>query len=313
MKHHGIDILRGIAAFGIVGCHLGLNERTSGGAWVTALCNFNVGMFAVISGFLMSTDGGGWEYVKKRAKRLLPTYLAWSLVYLVATAAFDLVLDGGQLNERYYRPLYWIRVLFWGSAATHLWFLICLFYGQIILKSLVGMMEMMKTDARINGAVLSLISLSLLFCSVCWDNWYCLYPIRLIAFLILGYVMKGYAKNLVVIPFVGVAAMMAVHLGLHGILPGFVRDYLLAIPVMMLFVSDSFKDSKLATSLAATSMGVYLIHPLFARGASFVMGRISTPPYGVFAVVGDWVAVWTVSLLAVLILRKICPLGRFIS
>lgn len=125
--------------------------------------------------------------------------------------------------------------------------------------------------------------------------------------------MKRYTKNWVVIPIVGVASMMAVHLGLHGILPGFIRDYLLAIPVMMLFVSGSFKESRIAASFAATSMGVYLIHPLFARGASFVMGRISTPPYGVFAVVGDWVAVWTVSLLAVLILRKICPLGKFIS
>ena len=170
-----------------------------------------------------------------------------------------------------------------------------------------------KVNERIKCTLLFLISISLLFCSVRWDNWYCLYPIRLIAFLMLGYVMKRYTKNWVVIPIVGVASMMAVHLGLHGILPGFIRDYLLAIPVMMLFVSGSFKESRIAASFAATSMGVYLIHPLFARGASFVMGRISTPPYGVFAVVGDWVAVWTVSLLAVLILRKICPLGKFIS
>ena len=59
MKYNGLDLLRGIAAFGIVGCHLGLSPRTSGGEWVTALCNFNVGLFAAISGFLMNSAGGG--------------------------------------------------------------------------------------------------------------------------------------------------------------------------------------------------------------------------------------------------------------
>lgn len=129
MQYYGLNLLRGIAAFGIVGCHLGLSPRTLCGEWVTALCNFNVGLFAALSGFLMAPGGEG--YVKKRARRILPTYLVWSAFYIAATAVFDLVLDGGHLNERYYSLSNWLDVLFCGSAATHLWFLISLFYAQV--------------------------------------------------------------------------------------------------------------------------------------------------------------------------------------
>ena len=38
VRYIGLDVLRGIAAFGIVGCHLCLSARTDGGNLVTALC-----------------------------------------------------------------------------------------------------------------------------------------------------------------------------------------------------------------------------------------------------------------------------------
>lgn len=52
MRLIGLDFLRGIAAFGIFGCHLSLSPRTAGGGWATCLCDFNVGVFAVIAGLL---------------------------------------------------------------------------------------------------------------------------------------------------------------------------------------------------------------------------------------------------------------------
>ena len=72
MRLIGIDLLRGVAAFGIVGCHLSLAPRTAGGELVTALCDFNVGLFAAVAGFLMCGGKGdaGWlTYIGKRAKR----------------------------------------------------------------------------------------------------------------------------------------------------------------------------------------------------------------------------------------------------
>ena len=94
MRFISIDLLRGIAAFGIVGCHLSLSPRSDGGALVTSLCDFNVGLFAALAGFLMSgvKDCGDYAgYIKKRVVRLVPTYLFWSVVFLAFTAAFDLL------------------------------------------------------------------------------------------------------------------------------------------------------------------------------------------------------------------------------
>ncbi len=51
MRLVSLDLLRGIAAFGIVGCHLSLSPRSEGGALVTSLCDFNVGLFAALAGF----------------------------------------------------------------------------------------------------------------------------------------------------------------------------------------------------------------------------------------------------------------------
>ena len=139
MRLVGIDLLRGIAAFGIVGCHLSLAPRTECGNLVTVLCDFNVGLFAAVAGFLMcgGGNGGSWlEYVGKRARRLLPTYFFWSAVFILATSTFDLLLDGGHLNPKYGTVSYWGKVIFAGDAATHLWFLVCLFYAQVALRQI---------------------------------------------------------------------------------------------------------------------------------------------------------------------------------
>ena len=218
MKYYGLDLLRGIAAFGIVGCHLGLAQRTTGGEWVTALCNFNVGLFAAISGFLMNAGGG---YIRKRAMRILPTYFVWSFFYVVATAVFDLVLDGGRLNERFYSVLNWAQILFCGGGGTHLWFLICLFYAQIILYSINFVLDSVKFQGVARNMLLGIVSVVLLVCSVAFSNWCCLYPIRLMAFMLLGYVLKDFVRtDAFCLPFGSVMFMLIVHLGMHNFFAG---------------------------------------------------------------------------------------------
>ena len=310
-KYHGWDLLRGIAAFGIVGCHLGLSQRTTGGEWVTALCNFNVGLFAAISGFLM--DLRGRDYIQKRARRILPTYFIWSLIYVVATGMFDLVFDGGRLNERFYSVSNWLQILFCGSAGAHLWFLVCLFYAQIMLFGINIAMEGLKLQDGTKKMVLGVMSIALLFCSVLDSNWYCLYPIRLMSFLMLGYVLKDLVRtDVFFLPLAGAMFMLAVHLGAHGFLPGFIRDYLLAIPVMLLFVSNRFHEGKVASLLAVTSMGVYLVHPLFARGASFAVVKLIEPPFGAMVVLGEWLAIWLVSFAVIVCIQRSTVLARLV-
>ena len=67
MRLYAIDILRGIAAFGIVGCHLMLSPRTNAGSWVTHFCDMNVAVFAVLAGcftYVHNEWGGGMAYYK---------------------------------------------------------------------------------------------------------------------------------------------------------------------------------------------------------------------------------------------------------
>lgn len=308
--YYGLNLLRGIAAFGIVGCHLSLSPRTIGGEWVTTLCDFNVGLFAAISGLLMPQAKKGIDYISKRATRLLPTYFAWSAIYVVATAVFDLILDGGALDPRYYSLSNWLDVLFLGSAASHLWFLISLFYGQVLLYLLNGALYKIGDDAKC--AILGVVSILLLIASVNGHNWWCYYPIRLMAFLVLGFALKSIKKDVFWGALVFAVILLAVHIGAYGNMPAFVRDYLLVVPTLLLFVSCRFSDNRVASLLAATSMGVYLIHPLFARGVSFVFIRLFPAPYNAFIVAGEWLIVWLLSLLAAILLLRLPLTSRFV-
>ena len=307
--HYGLNLLRGIAAFGIVGCHLGLNPCTVAGEYVTTLCDFNVALFAAISGFLMPQTKPAIEYVTKRATRILPTYFVWSAIYVVATALFDLILDGGALDARYYSLSNWLRVLFCGNAATHLWFLISLFYGQVLLCFVNVVCKRIGNIAR--SVVFGIVSILLLIASVVWQNWWCYYPIRLVSFLFLGFVLKSIKRDLFGIALGCAIIMVVVHICTKDLLPGFVRDYLLVVPTLLLFVSNRFTGNKIGSLLATTSMGVYLVHPLFARGASFVAIRLFDAPYNAFVVVGEWTFVWLSSFFCAFVLRRIPIVSRF--
>lgn len=307
--YYGLNLLRGIAAFGIVGCHLSLSPRTGGGEWVTALCDFNVALFAAISGFLMPHESSGTSYISKRISRLLPTYFVWSVIYIIATALSNLVLDGG-LDARYYSLSNWLDNIFLGNAAVHLWFLISLLYGQVLLYCVVVGLQKLGDGAM--SIVLGIASVILLVVCANGHNWWCYYPIRLMTFLVLGFALRSIKKDVFWVALACTIAMVVVHVCTHSVLPAFVRDYLLVVPTLLLFVSSRFADNRVARLLATTSMGVYLVHPLFARGASFVVTRLFAAPYNAFIVAGEWLIVWLLSLLAAILLLRLPLTSRFV-
>lgn len=317
MRCLGIDFLRGIAAFGIVGCHLGLSPRTPVGNLVTTFCDFNVGLFAAIAGFLMcgAHNGSEWlEYVKKRAIRLLPIYLVWSVIYLVVIAIFDLLLDGGQVNARYSTTKFWISALFWGGGAAHLWFLSSLFYVQILVARLFGACGKQWHGIAwiIAGGVLIKLGLRM-------DNWYGIYPIRLLAFIVTGYGLRRLVEPIVIKRYVialsgAVALALAFHFFAVGRIHSFYADWIAVGPVLTLFVALDLKSvrlQKIATLLGATSLGVYLVHPIFTRALSFGVAKILPSPYAVSVVLSDWLLAWACSFVTVLILRKMPLLRRY--
>ena len=315
----GLDLLRGIAAFGIVGCHLSLSTRTAGGDLVISLCDFNVGVFAALAGFLMWGAKGSWrEYATRRIQRLLPTYFVWTIVFILMTILFDLVCDGGQLNPRYFTVSFWIRVVFAGGSATHLWFIACLFYAQLALFKVFscyngkwqGLMWIMAGGFLISGSTLS-------------PEWFARYPLRLVAFLVTGYgigccfhagMFNEFLKRRSLVWCVA-NGMLIAHVASRGVVHCFLRDWLAVGPVLMAFLgleirSGSFQ--KVAAILGATSMGVYLIHPLVTRGLSVLVTRGVKPPYVAWIVLGEWIAAWLISFAFAVVLKRMPVAKRFV-
>ena len=321
MRLVGIDLLRGIAAFGIVGCHLSLAPRTECGNLVTALCNFNVAVFAAVAGFLMcgGRRGGSWlEYVGKRAKRLLPTYFFWSAVFIVATSAFDLLLDGGHMNPKYGTVSFWVKVIFAGDAATHLWFLVCLFYAQVALRPMFAC-----CDGKWHGLMWIALGGLLVCGSVMLSGWFGRYPLRLMAFLTTGYGIGccfryGMFDGMLKCRW-GVWCVMLLMLTLYVLLgdrvPPFIKAWFTVGPVLLAFVMMDIKGErfmKVATVFGATSMGVYLIHPLITRGLSVVVTRLAQPPYSAPIVLAEWLSAWAVSMAAAYVLGRMPIVKRFV-
>ena len=317
MRLISLDLLRGIAAFGIVGCHLSLMPRTDGGMLITSLCDFNVGLFAAVAGFLMGgvKDWGDYAgYIKKRVVRLVPTYLFWSVGFLTFTAAFDLLLDGGRVHPRYFNGAFWVSVLFRGGSAAHLWFLACLLYAQILMALPFG-----KFKSERHGVLWIIIGGVALYGAVMIGGWYGTYPLRLFAFL-----MTGYGIRLLVIPnidkikrFSGVILAVAVvalglHVAMRGVVLGFYRDWVVVFPVLIGVASVEVKSVKIAAVLGATSMGVYLLHPLVTRGLSVVVTRQIAAPYSASVVVGEWVVAWGISMVGAVLMLRLPILKRFV-
>lgn len=315
----GLDLLRGIAAFGIVGCHLSLFPRTIGGNLVISLCDFNVGVFAALAGFLMWGAKCSWrEYAARRMERLLPTYFAWTAVFIIMTALFDLVYDGGQLNTRYSMVSFWARAIFAGRSATHLWFIACLFYAQLALFKM-----FLCYDGKWQGLMWIVTGGFLIVGSTLYPEWFARYPLRLVAFLVTGYgisccfhagMFNGFLKRRRLVRCTAIGMLIA-HVTSRGVVHCFVRDWLSVGPVLLAFVGLEIRSSRLqkaAAILGATSMGVYLIHPLVTRGLSVLVTRVVKPPYMAWIVLGEWITAWLISFALAVVLKRMPVAKRFV-
>jgi hypothetical protein len=139
--------------------------------------------------------------------------------------------------------------------------------------------------------------------------------------------MTGYGIRLLVVPNVDkikrfsglILAVALVALGLHvamrGVVAGFYKDWVTVFPVLVGVASVEVKSvrvGKIAAVLGATSMGVYLLHPLVTRGLSVVITRQIAAPYSACVVVGEWVVAWGISMVAAVLMLRLPGLRRFV-
>ena len=320
MRNHALDLLRGLAAFGIVGCHLALSPLTSTAWALRSFCDMNVCLFAAISGyFMVGREGAGVngnvrdcrDYILRRAWRLLPLYAFWTVAYLALGTVFDLALQHN-LDPRRLRPSFYIGALFWGDSSTHLWFL---FYAQVLLKILTSL------TGRLSGWVWFFLGLALILVSVFWSSWVARYPIRLLAALVAGYGIrllrlscpKGiggecrwYCVALLVL-------CLICHFLLRRAIPVFILDWLLALSILACLSEINFPAQlgSIARFASQTSLGVFCFHPIFAAFFGIFIRRVFCPPYGWGALCLDWVLVWGVSLAATILMLRWPLSSRF--
>lgn len=319
----GIELLRGLAAFGIVGCHLSLPCRTAAGRSATSLCDMNVAVFAALSGMMMyfslkrKSDLAWKDYALKRVIRLLPVYLAWTAIFLFATVMFDLLIDGGRINPTYKTAEFWLNVVLLGGAATHLWFLAWLFYAQVSLFGLFKQIGKSKAMAWILLLVGGVIVTMAAVISGRWGN----YPVRLFGFVISGFALGrlidgGLKIKSCCVSWCCLGVALCAHVMLGTKVHGFVKDWFVVCLVVPLFYSveivKASKFAKVAVWLGATSMGVYLIHPLATRAISVVVERVFAPPVGVAVVVGEWVLAWVLAVVVTVAFRRMPVLKRIV-
>ena len=310
MRNHGIDLLRGIAAFFIVGVHLQLLNYTEGGHRLLHFCDMNVGVFAALAGYLMANSasnvnsGSDWlRYVVKRAKRLLPTYFLWSVIYLLSSAVFQIVMNGA-VKPKYSSIHFWLSVVFRGSASTHLWFIASLFYVQCLLCGVVH---------RVPRVIWLVVSIVLVAVSVSWQSWYAIYPIRLLSFLLLGYCLRGWQMECP-LPIFGLvlAAVLLVHVFVP--VPRFCMDWIAAGPIILFFASlGKIIGSRWVSFMGSTSMGVYLIHPLMTIGLATPVKRFFAGPYGIVSTMSVWIGAWVLSFAITVAVLRVKSLRWIVS
>lgn len=319
----GLELLRGLAAFGIVGCHLSLPSRTSVGWYATSLCDMNVAVFAALSGTMMyfsikrKSDLTWKNYAMKRVRRLMPVYLAWTAIFLFATVIFDLLIDGGRINPTYKTAKFWLNVVFAGGAATHLWFLAWLFYAQVALFELFKRVGMCKA---ISGLLL-LVGGAVVAMSAVISGWWGNYPIRLFGFVISGFALGrlidgGLKIKSCWVSWCCLGILLCAYVMLGDTARGFVKDWFAVCLMVPLFYSTVIEAEtrlhKISVWIGATSMGVYLIHPLATRAISVVVRGLFEPPVGVAVVVGEWVLAWFVAVATTVALRRMPVLNRIV-
>ncbi len=149
-----LDALRGLAVVGVVAIHvlaaplLRPSQQTFGGLlWLTILdaaSRFSVPAVMVASGLLLTLSQQRRplpyrEFLRRRAWRVVPAYLAWSAVYTVAQGQ----ADGPTAFARS-----WLRHCLVGDASFHTWFVPVILHLYLLHPLLLHALRRVLTRRR---------------------------------------------------------------------------------------------------------------------------------------------------------------------
>lgn len=256
-RNHSIDLLRFVAAFGIVWAHMLLNDSYSALIGYTALSVFliMVPYLSVLRRERLGFTGGAsnGERVHVRIQRILAPWLFWCLVYKVLLAYQQ--RDPSSLF-RIEDPLSLLI-----GPCIHLWFLPFVLIASALLFPLVRAIKSPSSliVATVLSAAFSVLSLYLHDLENLpqpFAQWAFAFPPFLFSLL----AAHGRKFDLGYVP-------IATYLGVCTLFLVFGHSYwpffsMLAVPMFAIAYAANYKND-LFYSLGKLSFGIYLTHPIF--------------------------------------------------
>jgi peptidoglycan/LPS O-acetylase OafA/YrhL len=303
----GIDLLRGVAAYGVVVIHSFGHAERSGSTerFVVFFLGFAVPYFLAAS--LSLTAGrflrsGTRGFLRSRVRRLVGPYAAWSLIYLATRSALQAATGRwDDLGELFDAPL---TLVFLGAASAQLYFIPLLMLGEL---EAVALFRLLGDRLRRPGVVIPglLASVALVWTHPLRDSPLLrdrsLAPVLFVALnllhyavWVLPYVAGGFLLHLEPVrrsvdrigPASGallLAALAAVDLffslnpSIDGTFPPAAWELVLAFGLVVsgIALSRAISPSRWLQSLAACTFGIYLAHPLVIQSVERVLRRLT--------------------------------------
>lgn len=194
-RHSGIDLLRILAAFGVVLIHVTapfvtynkglLNSDFWAGNVFNALGRFSVPIFVIVSGFfILKPIDSLREFYHKRFARILWPFVCWSVFFLLWAFFFDRTPLSKIVDN-----------LLWGKPYFHLWFLGMLM-GLYAVTPLLG--DLLKRVGIRRFAFVAIGAFLLAMSIDAWDTyvksrpWIGLWWISYVGYFMVGACMRDY-------------------------------------------------------------------------------------------------------------------------
>ena len=306
-RYNGFDWLRGIAVLFIISVHLSVRTAPSWTRISFIGSQTAVELFAAASGFLLailldkSREKSIGRLVAHRAKRLLPSYLAWTFVYLAALTFLDRAFGVPPGYLAGITPRFLVKAFFRGAAEIHLWFVPSLFIASAVL---VVADRLLWAPLRgdwvylVGGAAVGLAG-------NCIGSNFASNDVRL-----LGWTMLGMGLSRIVRRADASAALRRVRkcaaaalvpaLALCVLAQGtplwHLADFAVASMLLLALSAPSIPGSRIASFLSRTSLDVYYFHLLAARALSVVIRAKRLEPLDMCGSLCLWISVWLASL-----------------
>jgi fucose 4-O-acetylase-like acetyltransferase len=263
---YDIELIRIISAFGIVWYHSHVNFGRDV-AYAGLIC------FLVISAFF-ATSSKHHHTISERFNRLIIPYISWSVLY---------ALSGLIFNGRIFPANYTAVNMLLASPSVHLWYLPYIFFAIVSIDFLNK-----HVRRRFYGTGAGILAVIMIISAPYWRTYTFTPPwgqyLHASPALFIGIFLGSYFEiDKVVRMFVLTAIALSIAFTVNVGLEGFSITYAVGFVACLILLSGKsvIPENKIIRILAATTLGVYLLHVevLFVLshfiGKSYVLPTLS--------------------------------------